>query len=373
MQKYRKIILSRYLYKSKDRPRLLGKVSKAARDEIIKLIEDGSFEMEEVSCPCGKSAGEVLATRDSFGLPLGTILCESCGLIRSSPRLTADSYGEFYGNHLFKRLYLQKCDEKTSYEDFEKSYFEGSVARGHEILEIVKPYLASLGRKSNCEIKILEIGCGPAGILVPFIREGYECLGLDIDDRFVNPARESGIEIRVGRLSDFSDLQNLDLIITNHYLEHVSDLNAEIIGYKNALKANTGLVFVGVPGLRSLDFGMQNDFLMLIQFAHTYIYDLFTLDALFNKFGFKRRFGNHVIDAIYQNCHERIKDTNSKLIQIYIEELRTFLKLIEKKRYAKSLYYAIQKYLHFYIGTDNIIWGKEIYRNIRRKFCRQLK
>lgn len=341
--------------------RLLSVRGKAVRKRIIRKLAESTMVMEEVPCPCGETRFERFAERDGFGLPIGTVICLDCGLLRSNPRPTPETYAKFYQEHMFRDLYIPQVVKIEDKEDPDKGYREMEAEWGRVFLDELRPFLPK--RKG---LKILEVGCGPGGIMLPFLEEGHQCIGVDLDKRFVEKGRALGLDLRVGFLSDVPDLCDVDLIITNHYLEHVTDLNSELEEFKRRLKPESGILFIGVPGLRSLAFQMQHDFLELIQFAHTFIYDLPTLDSTLGRFGFIREFGTDLIDSIYRNTRQASAPPSPNEVARYIEETKEFLLQMEKKRKKRAPYNMLSKHLYYLLGAGRITNIKKCLRVLKR-------
>jgi len=117
-------------------------------------------------------------------------------------------------------------------------------------IEKIKP----LGR----DAKILEIGCGAAGVLSAFLEKGHKGYGVDLDGNALNYARK--------RLSNYIETEQLtlidddifqvdfktgfpvkfDIIILKDVIEHIH--GQEILLEKlHSLLAPSGLIFLGFP------------------------------------------------------------------------------------------------------------------------------
>lgn len=82
---------ARYKYPNKSIVKL-NLLQKTGKKELEKKIYDEQYILEEVNCLCGTSRYEVLAERDRYGIKNRTIICTDCGLIRTSPRMSKESY-----------------------------------------------------------------------------------------------------------------------------------------------------------------------------------------------------------------------------------------------------------------------------------------
>lgn len=71
--------------------------------------------------------------------------------------------------------------------------------------------------------QLLEVGCGAGGRLAIFARMGWHVTGQDVDSAAAEAARQSGVEIHVGPVSELRDRgRRFDAIVINHVLEHVA-------------------------------------------------------------------------------------------------------------------------------------------------------
>lgn len=101
--------------------------------------------------------------------------------------------------------------------------------------------------------KILEIGCGDGGNLLPFAKLGCTVVGCDIADVRINDARRFFEEENVAAdfiASDAFLLKDLekqfDLIICHDVIEHIHDKYAFMAKCKNLLKPQ-GVLFMSFP------------------------------------------------------------------------------------------------------------------------------
>lgn len=135
-----------------------------------------------------------------------------------------------------------------------KRYFDIQVlnAEKYVIPFIEEKFLIKPG------MRVLEIGCGEAGVLKAFINKGCEGVGVELDaPRIENAQLFLPEEIAAGKLKfvvkdiykvdvekDFNGL--FDIIVLKDVIEHIHD-QAKLIGWmKNFLKPG-GIVFFGFP------------------------------------------------------------------------------------------------------------------------------
>ena len=74
-------------------------VQRRAFNLLNEMIYKGVMKVESVdTCFCGDRNFSLLSRYDRFGLPFGTQICKSCGLITQTLRIHPDSLPEFYEN-----------------------------------------------------------------------------------------------------------------------------------------------------------------------------------------------------------------------------------------------------------------------------------
>lgn len=268
--------------------------------EIRRLLHENKLRLQPQNCLCGKQGGVVLASRDRFNIPSRTVVCERCGLIRVDPRMTDDSLYVFYTHH-YQALYQGE-------ENFE-ALFEAQVRHGEVIADFT-----GLGCKPK---RVLEVGTGPGGILKAFAGLGHEALGVELDPKAVawGNAR-GGFTIHQGDVGAFSDQTGTaDLVILSHVLEHLAQ-PSEVLRSIHRLLGENGLLYIEVPGVRSLESGQQGmcgstaahphnkDFLEYLRSVHLWSFELRTLRAVVEACGFEMIRGDELARGLFKKSKQ---------------------------------------------------------------------
>ncbi len=119
----------------------------------------------------------------------------------------------------------------------------------------VIPYVQDF-LKVDKSLHVLEIGCGEAGNLKPFLDMGCNCVGVDMNEtriefskqRFANHPNKQLLQLVTANIYDKLDeyKEEFDLIILRDVIEHIHDQEKFLHHVKKLLKP-TGKIFFGFP------------------------------------------------------------------------------------------------------------------------------
>ncbi len=231
--------------------------------EVTLKQERGDYPVEAVPCYCGASSPRLVADIDRYGMPCQTNLCQECGLLYVSPRMTAASYQSFY-EHEYRKIY--KTDDDGD---------DLIALRNGEILwELCEFY-------DVVPSSVIDLGCGKGGMLRAFVQRGLRCHGVDHDPGVISSGRAVGLPIDVGTARDLIQRGlKADLVILHHVLEHCLDMSAMLENAKHLLNPN-GTLFIGLPGIQGTSIRQ------LFQTAHVYHFVSDTLEYVMECEGWK--------------------------------------------------------------------------------------
>lgn len=268
----------------------LNETQAGKKAQFESKFNSGLYQVESPACAvCDGSMLEPVAEKDAYGLSTAVKICRACGLIQTNPRLTAASYQSFY-NEEYQSL-IQGS------EDINEKQFSSQRLRGREILRYLQK--ANVMPRANSDPLVLEVGCNSGGILQYFREQGWRAKGIDLSEKAITYGQQHHrLDLTVGRLKDLRT-EKFDLIIYSHSLEHILCPNEELMHVKARLK-DTGILYVQVPGLKSLRKSYGMDFLTFIQCAHVYHFSLRTLRNLVTKNGYEFIAGDETINAVFR-------------------------------------------------------------------------
>lgn len=311
------LLSTRFRYPQKPILRL-NELQRKTRREIEKAIRDGELEFVAVDCRCGQSKDLVLSQVDRYGLWVRTVLCQNCGLIRTSPRFNSESLSVFY-EKFYRPLY-------SGFQQANDAFFVSQVKRGKQILDLVV---------AKCNLKggiVFDVGTGAGGTLFPFLQAGWRVIGVDVGSRYLDYGRSKGLELHEGSFDFFINrgLQ-ADLLILCHVFEHLEDLDQAVSKIRQCLKPD-GFVYIEVPGIFNISSAYDNDFLRYLQNTHLYHFSLQTLSSVMRENGFELIYGTEYVKSFF-HPHTDFSTTPlssasyeeiAKEILVYLKQMDSF-------------------------------------------------
>jgi SAM-dependent methyltransferase len=240
------------------------------------------------TCPlCGSSASILFDQREFRGHPVINVICQACGLVYQSPRMTEVESQAFYEAE-YRLLY--QGQEGPNPKDLAVQ-----TARAQVVLDFIRQQVKSSTR-------ILDIGCS-TGILLQQFQAYYQCraCGIEPGNLYRKYAQSLGLEV-------FSSLEELhapglshfNLVSMMHVLEHLSNP----VEYLHSLRENflepDGWLLLEVPNLYAHD---------CFEVAHLISFSAHTLTQVVQKAGYR---------VVRLHAHGLPR---SKLIPLYITML----------------------------------------------------
>lgn len=143
----------------------------------------------------------------------------------------------------------------------------------------IVPFIQQV-KKIDASVHVLEIGCGEAGNLKPFLDLGCQCVGVDFSTHKIEQGREffathpfAGnirlISEDIYKTKEFNS--QFDIIIVRDVIEHIHDQD-KFLGLMKSLMAPDGVVFFAFPPWQNPFGGHQqiceNKFLSVLPYFH---------------------------------------------------------------------------------------------------------
>lgn len=244
----------------------------AVRDRLLRGLLDGSYPTVDVACFCGEREAITIAERDRYGLPVTTVLCPRCGLLRTSPRMDTETTRRFYESD-YRELYSGSMDRGTM--------LQMQRIRGAKFLTALQRAGLLDGVRT-----VFEVGCGAGGILLPFARAGMNTAGCDLGADYLEVGRAHGLRLVHGDVSGLlaEVAHQADLVVLSHVAEHFTELTRELADVMRAVRPG-GYLLVEVPGVMTIPRDYQSNILLYLQNAHNYHFTAATLGYVLRSMG----------------------------------------------------------------------------------------
>lgn len=215
----------------------IDKKTESQLKELFDLI-DIEQDSKELSCfLCQTRNFKLISNRDRYGLLYPTGVCLDCGHVQQTSYLNDKSLNIFYERY-YRNIYKTGSPEEL----FLSQYFKTAKKIDDFIGEASK-------------INILEVGCGPGGILKYFYdKYNSQVLGIDLDQRYLDFGKENNLNLINSTIESFQTEQKFDLVIVCHVLEHLNNPIDFLIKIRSLLNEN-GSVYIEVPSLESVKNG----------------------------------------------------------------------------------------------------------------------
>ncbi len=211
-------------------------------------------ELESAVCPmdCKPSDKAVLKGSDRLHNLLGefeVVTCQSCGLMRTNPRPTAETIGyyypENYGPYQGTKVSVADQNNKPSLmARFAKRFIRFNT-------ECIPESLKG-GR-------MLEVGCASGRYLHKMAQQGWRVEGIEFSEEAADSARLLGYSIKTGSLETVDDYaEPFDLITGWMVVEHLHKPVEALKRLAGWTKPN-GWIAISVPNAHSIEFKIFKD------------------------------------------------------------------------------------------------------------------
>ena len=310
----------------KEHKNKLSITQKQRVDSLLNAINQNQLNLVDNKCLCGNKQIEndsIVATKDAFGIPIKSILCSKCGLIRAEKIFTETSNAEFYKDY-YRDIYNSGLGHINK-------YFELQNRRGNNFLSIIEKQYC-LGKINN----IVEIGCGSGGILYPFLQAGKTVQGFDFDKNYIEYGKSKGINLIYGDYIDFINDEEIDLIICSHVIEHFLNPIQEVQNIVKKIRKG-GYLMIEVPGIFFLQKEKMNKWNIFSYFQNAHVIQFFYEEYLkyfFEAIGLKIIFSNERCTFLCQvpNDYEEknIDSIYNNEMKKYVSKIETYIKQSQK-------------------------------------------
>jgi SAM-dependent methyltransferase len=293
-------------------------------------------------CPiCQSESGDQLAmleyaTLDSNPLAsaFSIVSCSNCSFVYFDTPSSEQDFASFYKDHYYVN---------TAGRD-------NSLVAPNNVLKVI-------GDSVSKDAAICELGCGRGQHLLDLRQHGYTNLyGIEPSSECVNYLKsEHGIEVACAAGASMPFDRKFDVIISEHTLEHVLDLNAFVSTIYNSLD-KSGCAYIEVPDLSAYGNHWPRD--LITVFEHINHFTVSSLSALFarHKMGLKS-FGRYVIDNVWRGSMPALYAVFQK--DLLVPVAHENLEASEVSKWLSSGSFMNEEKIHLLV-RQNIpvyIWG----------------
>ncbi len=251
---------------------------------------------------------------------------EEKDMLVTSPRPALDEISRYY-----------QSKDYISHTDSKKGFFES-------VYHFVKRYMLKkklrwINRKFPSRGKLLDIGAGTGDFLVEAKKAGWKVSGIEPDEGARKKAEEKGIKL-------YSNAENFkankyDVITLWHVLEHIHDLQTQIIEFEHLLKKN-GLLVIAVPNFKSYDAQYYKQFWAAYDVPrHLWHFSQNSFKHIMAGTTFKQSDSKPLIfDAFYVSLlSEKYRSQKYKYIKSFLIGLKSNIKARRSSEYSSIAYF----------------------------------
>lgn len=216
---------------------------------------------EDIHCPlCSKkmqwSWGGNYTRQNIKSYLFSIYYCESCDFSRTYP---------FVSNEVY-----MATRSKDDPNKFEPHIF----GKAHELL-------VNRIRKERKSGSLLDLGCNEGHLIKLLSPYDYECFGVEIDQDSAQRGIDAGLPIIQEDFLNYDFKQEYDIIVMNHVLEHIPQLDPIPKRIAELVKSD-GVVFINIPHLDGIiPRIMKHKWSILAPYTHLWF---FSKKSIYNYF-----------------------------------------------------------------------------------------
>ena len=285
--------------------------------EVKKFNQNIEIRLEKLNCIiCNSSNYKELYTNDRYGIHQTTVLCYTCGLVYSNPRMSIESLDYFYASNLYRELYGTSVDIEHDFSERAKKVEKNIIINKPNFNKYYPQLFLDFIFSLNIVYKtVCDIGAGYGTNLLFFKNVGKEVFGLEPSKTAVKIAIDNQINVKQGFVNDLKD--KYDMIILKHVFEHLHNPLKDL--QKIRLHTNKYL-FIEVPGNFRRLASIQN--------AHNFYFTKNTLHKIVTKAGFNIISTEHCKETEFIFAlYEKSKESNIVYEYSYSNEVKKIKKI----------------------------------------------
>ncbi len=229
--------------------------------------------------------------------------------------LITDPFPEFekLGEYYKSENYISHTDSKRNF--FERLYQGVKKIALKNKVDLLFDQTKTIG-------SVLDIGCGTGDFLLEAKKRGWMVNGFEPNENAKQLAAKKNIDM----CNSLSNLPNesFDAITLWHVLEHISNLEEQILEFKRLLKPN-GKLIIAVPNYKSFDAQYYNQFW-----------------AAYDAPRHLWHFSKNSINKIFSNFHFSLDDIQPMLFDSFYVSLLSEQYKTGKKNWLKAFFIGLR-------------------------------
>ena len=207
------------------------------KDYLAHLKLHGEYISKDIPCEicdCTEytTIREIISIGKDFFGKMPVVACNRCGFLFQNPRFNKEFYKDYYTRH-YRNSVLGELEPG-------QEFLEDQIYRGELLYDFIKKYFDE-------PASVLDVGCSVGTMLMPFIENGWDAYGTDLDEGFLKYGKEvMGLPVEaVGAEEMELEDAKYSFIMILGSLEHVYDPNITLELCSRASKEGAYLLLEG--------------------------------------------------------------------------------------------------------------------------------
>lgn len=306
-----------------------------ARDLLKNLIDGGKLSISSFDfCPfCEEKGFELLASIDRHGIGCEARLCDTCGLVYTTPHIAPDSMALFYRD-IYGPLNFRVKNGKYLFNQ----------VHGENLHSYVKEFMPQV-------TQVLDIGAGTGDVIKYFstLYPNVQFTGFEYNEDYIKSFQATEkCRLLYGGVEEALKLGiKFDFIILSHLFEHIVDLN-EFLSKIKLVSAPEAIVYIEVPGIfgylkdtAHYDYSFEN----FHTIAHVYNFTLSSLGKVLERNGLKILKGEEKVKCLSTFSSKYLGKTSESLhVWSFVKVSLPFLKENYLDDFRPYLHHQLARY-----------------------------
>lgn len=246
-------------------------------ERVSRAFESGKYQIEQFPCAiCSENADwlQVASSHPIGGARFAWEICRRCGLLQIRSRFDAGLTDLFYSSGDYHSV----CMGDISVEEHWNLY---SVCAGPALALNLRLLGIDIQRK-----KVLDTGCGPGAVLNHLKSLGAIVEGFDVDPAVISFGRQFIKEIRLGDANKEKISRDVDIVLLNCVLPHLSDPVSFLSSLRESIKSENQSLILTLPNLDYCFDYSDVSFAKFLHIGHYFYFNAATVERMLNVAGF---------------------------------------------------------------------------------------